>query len=651
MMTPLKRSISAFLIAVIACTHILYPAQAAGPGNFANCRLGVGGVDINDVTGYDMTQLNMGLYLDWVTRRNMPPGLSPNIEYLQVVRIHQTKPDTTWHGPPRVYSEPPSYQVKPDFASLTTRAAANPGSIWLIGNEVERVDWPVPGGWGGQDETTPEVYATAYHDIRAVIKAADPTARVGVGSIIQPTTLRLAYLDRMWNSYQAQYGHSMGQDIDLWNIHMFILPEVLNSWGAEIPAGFNNNDSDPTNNYDPAAAFLGSADYNTALAAHHSIVYYRQFLEDFREWMAAHGERNKPLINSEYGILLEDVTNNQIRAFLRNSFDYMFSATDPDTGYPYDENRLVQGWVWYSLNHHPTAFTEGALFNPSKALTNVGNEWKTYISDPAKPLASQPRANLLVTNLRTEPNPVSVPAGQTATVQLKVDVANSGNTWTDTNNNVVITFWDGPPGSPGSNLIASKSLADLPGCGRFVTAAVTWSGVPDGEHTWYVKADSVPDETKLNDNVANSSLTVVEGALMADLAVTKTVDKQNPNWGSLINYTLTATNKGPHTINNIVVNDLLPAGLIFDSFQASQGFYYPTGIWEVGTLPSQSNAVLTIKAKVNVGQGSVIVNTATITSPDKFIDAIKGNNSASVTNFPTGAPPKSGVYVPIIQKK
>ncbi|HIC88274.1 MAG TPA: hypothetical protein EYP04_02585, partial [Anaerolineae bacterium] len=48
-------------------------------------------------------------------------------------------------------------------------------------------------------------------------------------------------------------------------------------------------------------------------------------------------------------------------------FAYLLSATDPDIGYPADDNRLVQQWLWYSLNdtnYENSGKTWSALFDP-----------------------------------------------------------------------------------------------------------------------------------------------------------------------------------------------------------------------------------------------------------------------------------------------
>jgi len=514
MMRFSAKHISVILATITVMAVTVRPANGQDPTPFANCRLGVGGLE-SDVVGYDMGQLNMGMYLDWRARSSPPAGLAGDIDYIQMVRVHQTKPGGGWYGPPRVYASPPGYQVRPDLTTLSNMAASMPASLWLIGNEMERVDWCEnwDGGsclsWSGQDETLPEVYATAFHEIQAVIKTADPSARIAIGSVIEATPLRLEYLDRVWDSYYDQYGYSMGENIDVWNVHGFILREVRDSWGAEIPAGLNDQSG--------FLSELGNNSYQI-LIAHRNIAYFIQFTFALRTWMADHGERNKPLINTECGILYRElyagetryqITSAQVNNYMNQLFDYALTATDDEIGYPADENRLLQGWFWYSLND---SYWNGNLFNPSThALTTVGTNWRSYVSDPANPLASLPQQNLRAINLRAEPNPVFVTPGDSVMVTLQVDVANSGNTLTTSGNNIRVRFWDGVPGAHGSNLIASQILDDIPGCGQVVTLEVEWPITTAGEHTWYVEAVPIPNETDADDNIAGD---VVEAMIL-----------------------------------------------------------------------------------------------------------------------------------------
>jgi hypothetical protein len=304
----------------------------------------------------------------------------------------------------------------------------------------------------------------------------------------------------------------MGNDIDVWNVHGFILREVRYEWGAETPPGF-----------DTPGGFLYGADYWTTIQAHHDIAYFQQFIEAFRTWMDEHGEQNKPLLITEYGILFAGdeigISTGDVKAFMTSTFDYSLTAQDEEIGYPADENRLVQGWIWFSLNF-ADLYAAGVLFDPTtKSLTEVGNAWKNYVSDDlANPLAALPQRNLLVTNLRTNPESVPVPPGD---VTLRVDVANSGNTKTSTENNIVVNFWDGDPNESGSNLIASRTVEDIPGCGQFRTVEAQWEIGSPGDHIWYAEAVPIDGEPTTSDNIDSDVFSAfeVEGIIYLPLII------------------------------------------------------------------------------------------------------------------------------------
>jgi hypothetical protein len=115
--------------------------------------------------------------------------------------------------------------------------------------------------------------------------------------------------------------------------------------------------------------------------------------------MAEHGFRDKPLIVSEYGVLLPstyigrgegygdpEAGDQALEAFMRQTFDFLTSAVDPELGYPADGNRLVQQWLWYSVNDPP--FDEatgvgfnGALFHHERSgeMTRFGLLFRDYV--------------------------------------------------------------------------------------------------------------------------------------------------------------------------------------------------------------------------------------------------------------------------------
>jgi hypothetical protein len=213
----------------------------------------------------------------------------------------------------------------------------------------------------------PELYAQAYHDIYHCIKDADPTAQVAIGGVVQPTPLRLEYLDKVWAEYPELYAVTM--PVDVWNIHNMILREVIYQYGADIPPG--------------SSAVLG---LDITWEDADNIDIFKQQIQDFRQWMKDKGERDKPLIISEYSVLYSEDQGfdyQRVKDYLYATFDYLTTATSTSLGYPGDGNRLVQRWAWYSLNDasFEGAITHHHLFDPgTKQITQLGMDYGGYVS-------------------------------------------------------------------------------------------------------------------------------------------------------------------------------------------------------------------------------------------------------------------------------
>jgi uncharacterized repeat protein (TIGR01451 family) len=123
---------------------------------------------------------------------------------------------------------------------------------------------------------------------------------------------------------------------------------------------------------------------------------------------------------------------------------------------------------------------------------------------------------------------------------------------------------------------------------------------------------------------------LVEFGDVADLAVAKAVNDSTPNVGDVITYTVTLTNGGPDAATGVQVTDLLPAGVTFQSYSATQGVYVEgTGVWTVGTVANAGAATLTLNAVVDAGTGgSTILNTASASAAGQ-LDANAANDSAT----------------------
>jgi len=312
----------------------------------------------------DVRRLQAGLYMDYRVRSG--PARPNGMEYVQTIRVHQKLSCGVacfWDREACPYAEPYDYLVSPDEGFISETARLNPGSLWMIGNEMDRVDF----SGGCQDEMLPEVYAWAYHDLYHLIKGTDPTARVAIGGVLQPTPLRLQYLSIVWDTYEDLYDEPM--PVDVWNVHSYIQSETsgLDDHSAGIPPGLAG---------DPQEGVVYEDD-----CAHTDIEIFDAQIRAFRQWMKDHGQQNKPLVVSEYGVLYKHPECSgqsmnsalAVQGFMLDTFDYFFSTKDCDLGYPADECRLVQRWLWYSLDD------DGTLtgLNPFGSLFNRQGLWMT----------------------------------------------------------------------------------------------------------------------------------------------------------------------------------------------------------------------------------------------------------------------------------
>ncbi len=406
------------------------------------CRLGIAATP--DMGNYVTNALRIGWYQDWYARTTHVKGLT----YSPMIHLAQVGSS--------------SYSYTPSGAELAAVIAANPGAIWQIGNEPDRRTF--------QDDVLPEIYAQAYHDLYYLIKAQDPSAQIAAGGIVQATPLRLQYLDMVLSAYGNRYGGTM--PVDVWNIHAFVLNEVSCTynpdpyacWGADIPPGID-------------------APYGVQLSVqdNDNISLFQQYVLAFRQWMAARGYQNRPLIITEFGVLMPDYdyftprfTPARVNAFMNSTFDWLSVATDA-AGYPYDGNRLVQRWAWYSLAD--TAYN-GWLFDPTtRQRTQFGDNYAAYAAKVV---------------LKTDVAPVrlwidsSAPAsGGLLNLVLTAQIVNRGNTGTA---GTTVRFFNGDPAASGSQIGTDQTIAMLDGCASLASVSTSWSNVTPGSYTIYVTA-------------------------------------------------------------------------------------------------------------------------------------------------------------------
>lgn len=431
-------------------------------------------------------------------------------EFVPIIRVLQNKQGCTYLD---------GYTTTPPLteAGLGAMVAMAPGSLWIVGNEPDRGPNPEDRACVSrvQDDTHPAIYARAYHDVYWFIKSHDPTARVANAGLVQVTPGRLDYLNQVWNTYLSVYGQPM--PVDVWNMHLYILPEAL-------PSGAPNGIANIALGTDPALAIResGGSPNNCASpgvycwAEHDDIAEFAKQIVAMRRWMADHGQRNKALILSEYSVLypfedyddpvnpstchLQDeygkcFTQTRVLNFMRSSLEYLETATDPDLGYPRDENHLVQRWLWFSVNHSGVGYVSDLYTDDLMAPTLLGNEFRDRAATTPASVNLYPA---MITG-RTDPAP-SASASFTAT--LSVDVSNMGAV--RASDTFTVTFF---ADSELTQLIDSVTVpGGVVGCeSRSVSVSVKWAGLGRGEHRYWVHVDSgqTINETNEQDNVGS----------------------------------------------------------------------------------------------------------------------------------------------------
>lgn len=125
------------------------------------------------------------------------------------------------------------------------------------------------------------------------------------------------------------------------------------------------------------------------------------------------------------------------------------------------------------------------------------------------------------------------------------------------------------------------------------------------------------------------NLTLADGAApLADLEVTKTVDRATVTTGGLLTYTLTATNHGPDTVGFVTLRDTLPAGTTFVAAGGGSVCYDDGGIFcEMGALAPGASQTAVFHASVQATSGT-LTNTATFFNTT-VNDPNPANDSAS----------------------
>ncbi len=151
---------------------------------------------------------------------------------------------------------------------------------------------------------------------------------------------------------------------------------------------------------------------------------------------------------------------------------------------------------------------------------------------------------------------------------------------------------------------------------------------PDSDPNAGIETDDFSDGIEDDDEAS----AVVEPQT-TDLAITKVVDRMEPNIGDEVVFSITVTNQGNVPATNIGIEELLPNGYRLISSSASIGIYDATeGFWELETLQVSETAQLDLT--VEVLDFEDYLNTASLAFVDQ-LDTNAENDTAEAFVQPT----------------
>ena len=140
----------------------------------------------------------------------------------------------------------------------------------------------------------------------------------------------------------------------------------------------------------------------------------------------------------------------------------------------------------------------------------------------------------------------------------------------------------------------------------------------------------VDGKPKYGENVTNTTKTVVR-ALEAKILVDKTALPTFGSKGTLINFTMNVTNTGDALLQHVYVEDLLPAGLTYDSSSAvssntGQNVYWP----DIGSLASNEKKQIWLKATIDGTVYDPLTNKVDVSGKPEHGDNVTSHAEATV---------------------
>jgi uncharacterized repeat protein (TIGR01451 family) len=321
----------------------------------------------------------------------------------------------------------------------------------------------------------------------------------------------------------------------------------------------------------------------------------------------------------DYTYKLKNIGNVTLSAPISVSDDNVVAQPGVSSGDANNNNKLDVGETWtYDAMHDVTQadVDSGTVTNNAQGHAGFGST--TYDSNQAS---------------------LTIHAVQTPGIDLTKAVSES--TYTTVGQHLHYTY---TLDNSGNVTLENASVSDT----NVDAAPAYFSGDANGNSTldvtemWVFKAEHTVTLADINNGsitnnatghatfhagpVTSNTATKTIGATAADLAITKTSSASWVYVDNTMTYTVTIKNSGPSTATNVVVNDPLPSGTVFDSATSTQGTCDNTVTCTVGSM--SKGATVTITINVHQTQAGFFTNTATVTASES--DQDPSNNSATV---------------------
>jgi uncharacterized repeat protein (TIGR01451 family) len=160
--------------------------------------------------------------------------------------------------------------------------------------------------------------------------------------------------------------------------------------------------------------------------------------------------------------------------------------------------------------------------------------------------------------------------------------------------------------------------------------------------TGYVGKDSIQYEACNTSSQCSKAYAVftITGTpnpnVIVDLSLTKTVNQKKAVVGDIITYSITVKNEGQNPATGVTVKDLMPAGVLYQTYATAFGTYdNATGIWTIGNVPVGQTVTLLISVK-SLYQGTFFNRAEIFTCNETDVDSKPGNTFT--TNTTTSNP-------------